>query len=191
MTPPSWPLVGARLQDWVDGLNEREDTFVRPIPGSPCQSRLRRYTTSSSACTLHRRQRKSRPPRAESGARPPRLPARDRPEASSARSTWPPCKRLTTRLRPARRTAGTRDVRQPQPLRRPQRRGARASCAASRLGQRGLQLAAASSSSAARTTRRGPRIGRAVAQLQARSRGVQPRKGEETPLTTPTPVQAR
>jgi hypothetical protein len=33
MTPPSWPLVGARVQDWVDGLNEREDTLRSPNPG--------------------------------------------------------------------------------------------------------------------------------------------------------------
>ena len=33
MTPPSWPLVGARVQDWVDGLSEREDTLRSPNPG--------------------------------------------------------------------------------------------------------------------------------------------------------------
>lgn len=37
MTPPSWPLVGARVQDWVDRLHELEDAFrparhAQPLP---------------------------------------------------------------------------------------------------------------------------------------------------------------
>lgn len=35
MQPPSWPLVPARLQDWVDELNGLEDQLRSPQPGVP------------------------------------------------------------------------------------------------------------------------------------------------------------
>ena len=35
MTPPSWPLVGARVQGWVDSLNQREDTLRSPSTEQP------------------------------------------------------------------------------------------------------------------------------------------------------------
>lgn len=35
MKPPSWPLVPARLQDWIDGLNHLEEQLRSPRPDAP------------------------------------------------------------------------------------------------------------------------------------------------------------
>jgi Fic/DOC family len=40
MTPPPWPLVGAQVRHWVDGLNRREVTLRSPDPGQPLPEQL-------------------------------------------------------------------------------------------------------------------------------------------------------
>ena len=96
MTPPSWPLVPARVQDWIDeanaaatGRNPRRRRRSAPRDPRPAARRLREGPP------LHRRERPYRPPAAEPVPGEARLSAGHRAQTAAAWPTLPPCSEPT------------------------------------------------------------------------------------------------
>ena len=86
MTPPSWPLVPAKTQDWLDQTNQaarhlRDGQNREPFPGSTRHPAQRLRT----GAPLHRRQWAHRTPGHQLAARPPRLSADHRHETPAGR----------------------------------------------------------------------------------------------------------